>query len=137
MTTLTKAQVARAEQLRAEGQSLRRIAAVIGVSVSTVKRALDQTRDGGESSTLEQNRRQRLIRIKKKSEKLEGELKKMRAEWVPLEQIKREVTACEVVVRTQLLGLGPRLAPQLAAMSEPGEIARLVTDEVTRTCNDL
>src|SRR5262245_8402506 len=137
MTTLTKAQVARAQKLQAEGKSLRESGAAIGVAAATIKRALDQKKDGGQHSTLEQIREQRLIRLKHQNAKLEGELKKMRAEWVPLEQIKRDVAACDAVVKTQFLALGPQLAQQLAAMTEPHEIARLLTDAVTQTCNDL
>lgn len=137
MTTLTKVQVQRAEKLRAEGKSLREIAAAIGVAAATVKKALDQKQESGTHSTLEQIRKQRLIRLKHQNAKLEGELKKMRAEWVPLEQIKRDVTACDAVVKAQFLALGPMLAPQLATMTEPREIAKLLTDAVTQTCNDL
>lgn len=52
-------------------------------------------------------------------------------------ELQRDVQRANVTVKTQFLTLGPRLAPQLASMTDPREIATLLTNEVTSICNDL
>src|SRR5712692_4782102 len=107
MTTLTEVQVEQAQKLRAKGKSLRVIAAVIGVAAATVKRALDQNGDGGNRTTLEQIRKQRLIRLKHQNAKLALEVKKLKAAVVDGEKMKREVLTCNSVAKLQILSAPP------------------------------
>jgi predicted transcriptional regulator len=129
-------QIERARALKGEGQSLRRIAAILKVAPTTVSRALKAPATG-EFSTLEKIRQQRLIRLTHQNAKLALEVRKLKAQVVDGDQMRREVLNCNVTVKTQFLSLGPRMAPQLAPITEPREIAKLLTDEVTSICNDL
>lgn len=134
MTTLTKVQVERAEKLRAEGKSLRKTAAALGVAASTVKRAFDQQKESGKNSTLEQIRKQRLIRLKHQNSKLALEVRKLKAQVVDGEKMKREVLDCNSIVKLQVLSAPIRVGPQLGLTQE--QIAGL-SQAIVEACNDL
>jgi hypothetical protein len=79
----------------------------------------------------------RLAKMRLQVDRLRMENKRLKGEVGPIDKFRREVVQCNVTVKTQFAALGPRLAPQLATMADPREIAKLLTDEVTSICNDL
>jgi regulator of replication initiation timing len=137
MTTLTPSQIARAEALRSAGKSLRAIGRLLHVSASTVQKALLQQTDGTTHSTLEKIRLQRLERLVTQNERYRLELEKMKQAWVPRAQFQADVIRANIAVKMQFLALGPRVAPELATMTDARDIGRRLTQEVERICNDL
>jgi hypothetical protein len=80
---------------------------------------------------------QRLIRLKHQNSKLKIELRKLRGQVVPLEQLKREVLAANQVVKNQLLALPDRLAMPLIHLTDPRDIRRVLRDGIADALNDL
>jgi predicted transcriptional regulator len=138
MTTLTNGQVERASKLKREGKSLRQIAAVIGSSASTVKKALDAGRNGDHAaSTLEKIRVERLAKLRHQNAKLSIELKRLQAKVVDFESLKADVLRANAVVKNELFAMAFRMAGPLAATDTPQDVRALLTAEVTRVCNSL
>ncbi len=80
---------------------------------------------------------ERLRRLKHQNSKLSLELKKLRGQVGDIDKFKREVLAANQVVKQQILAVGPRLAPQLASISDPRELGRLLTEALVEALNDL
>jgi hypothetical protein len=79
----------------------------------------------------------RLVRLRLQNEKLNNEVRRLKGEVAPVEQIKAEVIRANMTVKVQFLSLGPRLSPALASMSDSHEISRMLTREIEQICNDL
>jgi Helix-turn-helix domain len=137
MTTLTSAQIVKAQTLRTAGTSLRAIARTLRVAHSTLKRALDQQADGSTQSTIERLRLARLQKLQHQNDRLHIELQKLKESWVPRDIFEAEVVRANIAVKLQFLSLGVRLAPDLAPMTDIRAIGRRLTEEMTKICNDL
>jgi transposase len=137
MTTLTSAQIVKAQTLRTAGTSLRQIARTLRVSHSTLKRALDQQMDGGTASTLERIRLERLRRLQNQNERLVLELEKMRHTWVERAVFEAQVVRYNTAVKMELLSLPYQLAPKLLNLAEPTAIQKILHDSIVRALNDL
>jgi hypothetical protein len=79
----------------------------------------------------------RLARLTHQNEKLALELKKLKGQVVDIDQHIANVRRANVVVKTQFLALGPRLASRLASLTDPRDISQLITSEVEKICSDL
>jgi phage terminase Nu1 subunit (DNA packaging protein) len=65
------------------------------------------------------------------------ERKRLAGELVPVSQIEPAMLALANAVKTRLLVIPAKLAPQLAAMSTPAEIATLLQDEIHEALAEL
>jgi hypothetical protein len=80
---------------------------------------------------------QRLIRLRQQNAKLKLELRKLRGQVAPLEDIKRQVLAANQVVKNQLLALPDRLAMPLIYLTDPRDIRRVLREGIVDALNDL
>jgi hypothetical protein len=80
---------------------------------------------------------QRLIRLRQQNAKLKLELRKLRGQVAPVDEIKRQVLAANHVVKNQLLALPDRLAMPLIHLSDPRDIRRVLRDGIVDALNDL
>jgi|SRR5215813_1433901 len=126
-------QIQQARKLREEGQSLRQIAASLGVAPATVSRVLKNPTTV-ESSTLEKLRQERLKKLRHQNSKLALEVRRLKAEVVDGEKMKREVLACNSVVKLQILSAPIRVGPALGLTSEQIEG---LNQALVDACNDL
>ena len=79
----------------------------------------------------------RLQRLQHQNEKLQIEVRRLKAEWVPFESIKSDVLRANATVKQQLLALPYRLSESLAQVSEPREVARILREALVQCLNDL
>jgi hypothetical protein len=89
------------------------------------------------SSSLDELRRHRIVRVKRQNEQILLDLKRSRGELVSADAFKAEVVACNAVVRNQLLGLAFRLAPRLVNISEQTVIQRILHQGIVSCLNGL
>lgn len=94
------------------------------------------TISGDPEGTYGQDQTLRAVQIKKvqlQNEKQELELKKARNEVVEFEPIRQVVLEMGQSIKQSVLAMVPRLAPVLAAETEPHSIARILEEEFYRT----
>ena len=80
---------------------------------------------------------ERLKRLRHQNSKLSLEVRKLKGQLAPIEELKREVLAANQVVKQKLLSLPTRLAPPLAGNSNPAEIEALIREAITDAVNEL
>jgi hypothetical protein len=80
---------------------------------------------------------ERYKRLRLQNKKLAHEMQRMQGEWVPLEQIKRQVLACNALVKNALLAIPDRLATELSVMSDPRAIRQRLRTELVTVLNGL
>jgi hypothetical protein len=88
-------------------------------------------------STLELIRKQRLMKLKHQNSKLKIEVRRLKGEVAPVEQIKGQVIQANLVVKTQLLALPVRLADQMAHTTEPSACAKILQEAIIEALNNL
>jgi hypothetical protein len=80
---------------------------------------------------------ERLVRLRLQNEKLSNEVRRLKGEVAPVEQIKAEVIRANTTVKTQLLALPHRLGDQMASTLDPKECGRILQEAITQCLNDL
>ena len=79
----------------------------------------------------------RLKRLRLQNSKLMLELKRLKGEVVPAEDLKRKVLTANEIVKQRLLALPSKYALQIAGLTSPGEIEVLLRDGITEAINEL
>jgi hypothetical protein len=80
---------------------------------------------------------ERLKRLRHQNAKLSIEVKRLRGQLAPVEEVKRAVLAANTVVKQRLLALPSKLALQLSLLTNPAEIEALLREQLTDTINEL
>lgn len=80
---------------------------------------------------------QRLKKMTLQNEKLQMQVRQLRGELAPVQDLKSEVIKANHVVKNKLLGLPSRLAPRLSGMTEPGEIQQTLRHEIEEALSEL
>ncbi len=161
--TLTKQEIAELEKFEAEPlpsmvvQTYQEVAKVLEVSIKTVQRwkkeGMPVTKDG--YYDLEQVKEWQIKRIEEskkydkeskaywdqkllrgKVEKIEFEIKQMRGELVPKEDVEQERVARIMAVKRAFLALPTALAPTLA-MKDPREIQKTLYESIGEIIDDF
>jgi hypothetical protein len=89
------------------------------------------------SSSLDELRRHRIVRVKRQNEALALSLQKAKGQVVNADELKQEVLRANQFVKSQLLSLPFLLADKLVNIAAPAEIQRRLYTALCTCLNDL
>lgn len=97
----------------------------------------DQKKGRAQKSVTLKISEERLKRLRNQNAKLGIDVKRLKGELMPVDDLKREVIKANLTVKTHLLGIPARLATRLSGMTDPWEIEQTLRYEIEQALNDL